>query len=162
MITQEKLKELFDYREDGFLVRKYMANGRALADEEVGNDSGKGYYQTKIEGKRYLVHRLIFLFHHGFLPTFIDHIDGNRSNNRIENLRPATKEQNGQNMGKRKGTSTQFKGVSFAKGKGKWVAYISHNCKLIYLGIFSSPETAAFAYDGMALILFGEYARTNF
>jgi len=92
---------------------------------------------------------------------FTDHRNGNTLDNRKENLRIATKQQNGQNRSKIKKTSSQFKGV----GKtlfGKWRARIAVNKHLIEIGTFNSEIEAAIAYDAKAREFYGEWARPNF
>lgn len=96
----------------------------------------------------------------------VDHRDGNGLNNQRGNLRPATAQQNSQNVRiQRHKLGVGFKGVtraSAASGMGhKWIAYINHNYKRRYLGYFDSPITAACAYDEKAQELFGEFALTN-
>jgi len=83
------------------------------------------------------VHRLIWFIHYGELPNFtIDHINGNRSDNRIVNLRDVTVQENNKN---RKKKST---GVFFNKNRSKWQSYICSNNKTTYLGIFDKKEDA--------------------
>lgn len=94
------------------------------------------------------------------LSGFIDHIDGNGLNNMRSNLRSATYSQNAQNTKKRKGTTSQFKGVCRAS-KNRWKATIELNGKQFYLGLFASETEAAHAYNLKAQELFGEYARLN-
>lgn len=88
----------------------------------------------------------------------IDHKDGNALNNQRENLRPATRIQNGQNRGTWK-HSTRFKGVSIQHGKFK--SHIRVNRELKHLGYFDSAEEAAKVYDAAALKYFGAFAKTN-
>jgi len=90
----------------------------------------------------------------------VDHINGNRLDNRRQNLRPATRAQNSANQRPR-GGSSKFKGVSWHKKAGKWMAYIMVNYKRVYLGLHVVEEDAARAYDIAAMRLFGEFALTN-
>ena len=99
MITQKRIHELFTYREDGNLIRKVRTAKRTKVGDIAGWMSSRGYFMVSINSKKYLVHRMIFLYHHGYLTPGmeLDHIDGNPRNNRIENLREVTKSQNIQN-----------------------------------------------------------------
>lgn len=94
-MKQEELKFLASYREDGNLIWKEREpvdriaktfNSR-FAGKVVGSLATTGYLETAIKQKRYLVHRLVFLYHHGYLPEFVDHRNGVRTDNQIENLR---------------------------------------------------------------------------
>lgn len=117
MITQAELKNLFDYV-DGQLVAKTNVNKRKVGDV-LGSVNDKGYLKGSVNQRLYRVHRLVFLYFHGFMPTQVDHIDGNRQNNRIENLREATSAQNNQN---RMATgASKIKGVVWHKQSKKWV-----------------------------------------
>lgn len=117
-LTQGLLRELFDYK-DGELYWKQSGTGRKIG-VPAGTVKSDGYRSIGINGKIYLTHRLIFLYHHDYLPEFLDHIDGNPLNNNILNLREATKQENAQNAKKYKfhngkPTSSKFKGVSWNK-----------------------------------------------
>lgn len=90
-----------------------------------------------------------------------DHKDRNPFNNQKNNLRPATQSQNIMNTPKRKGTSSQYKGVCWVKAKQKWRAHITLNGKQINLGYFSDEISAAIAYDKKAVELFKEFANLN-
>lgn len=91
----------------------------------------------------------------------LDHIDMNKTNNRLSNLRKATRSQNNANSVKTRGVS-KYKGVHLGRGKvNPWSAKISVNCERFYLGGFSTQEEAAQAYNTAALKHFGVFARTN-
>lgn len=115
--------------------------------------NGKGYNTVGLckngKEKKYHIHRLIaehFIPNPDNLPV-IDHIDGNRTNNEISNLRWATHQTNSQNRKKAKNTSSEFKGIGFDKKYNKWVSRISINYKTNFIGIYSTEIEAAFAYN---------------
>lgn len=93
-ITQHKLKELFDYHDDGYLIWKIKAANNVKPSRIAGSLNDAGYRRITIDGHDFKAHRLIYLWHHGTLPKMLDHIDGIRQNNRINNLRGCTHEQN--------------------------------------------------------------------
>jgi hypothetical protein len=137
MITQEGLKELLDYNEEsGVFLWKASSNGRVKVGDRAGSVTNRGYSRISIGGKRYLSHHLAFLFVHGFIPKEIDHIDGNRSNNAIANLREVTRSENCKNMKRSSRNKSGVTGVSFNKKLSKWRADICVNGKAIYLGAF--------------------------
>lgn len=105
------------------------------------------------------LHREIMNEPKGF---FVDHKNNGSLDNRMANLRVATRSQNCQNVPKRKNTSSQFIGVSFSKEEKKWRAYITYKGKRIYLGYFDNEIDAAKAYDLAARKYYGEFARVNF
>lgn len=102
-----------------------------------------------------------------------DHVNGNSLDNRFENLRPATHQTNGWNKGKskRKGCSSQYKGVSYRplRGKPRWLAFFKyveegkpkHTGKMLYIGYFDTEREAAIAYDEKVLQMRGKWAFTN-
>ena len=96
---------------------------------------------------------------HGSLPDHIDHIDGNRLNNRIENLRSASKVENGQNAKLSKANKSGFKGVSWYKASSKWAAECWVNKKKHYLGYFDTIEQATFAVKSFREQNHGLFAR---
>lgn len=149
--TQIQLRALFEYK-DGRLIWKRMG-------KPAGSKSGI-YETVTLEGKSQYAHRLIFLWHHGYLPSSIDHIDGNPRNNRIENLRGATHGQNHGNRKKPVNNTSGFKGVSWHKKSNKWCASIKVKYQQIYLGLYENPSVAAEAYASAAKKYFGEFART--
>ena len=142
MITQQKLLNLFEYR-DGEIFYK-VTRSRNKAGSKAGTyRKHDNAYQVIIDKKHYLLHRVIFMMHYGYLPDYVDHIDGNRSNNKIENLRPATLNQNAQNAKLRKDSISGIKNVSWNKVDKSWKVRIQVNNKRITIGQFKDLELAA-------------------
>lgn len=105
------------------------------------------------------IHRFITNAPSGYL---IDHINGDRLDNRKSNLRLCTRRENARNAGAQKRTSSNYKGVSWDKHRNKWRVQIRTYEKQLYIGIFADKIEAAHAYDAAALKYHGEFARTNF
>jgi len=154
-----QVRELF-YYEDGHLYNRVDRSSLAKKDRRVGNLKPDGYLRVVVEGKYYVVHRLIYLYHHGYLPEFLDHIDRDRTNNRIENLRECTPAENSRNACPRRGSASNFKGVG-REGDSKWRATVKMDDVNYYLGAFDTEEEAALAYNKKALELHGEFAYLN-
>lgn len=139
-IDQDYVLSAFDYQ-DGQLIRKI---GRI---NEVGSiagcvHKGTGYIHIKIKAQTFKAHRLIFLYHYGYFPEFVDHIDGNKQNNRIENLREASKQENCQNQKVRWTNSSGVKGVSWHKVNKKWKVALCKNYRSYYFGTYEDKELA--------------------
>ena len=165
-ITQELVRELFDYR-DGNLYWKVYKGSTAQIGDLAGTIRPDGYRKIMIDYREYRAHRLIFIYHHGFVPERLDHIDGDPLNNDIENLRVATPAQNMMNRKPNKHyrgepTSSTFKGVTLDKRCKKWMARIGINGELKFLGLFKSEIEAGEAYNRAAKELNGEYAMLNY
>ena len=139
IITQDYVKQLFEYR-DGVLYWK-VNKGKVRLGQKAGT-LNNNYYRVQINGKQYRNHRIIFLMHHGFLPKHLDHIDGNKLNNKIENLREATHSQNMMNVKIKKNNTSGTKGVCFDKQRKKWLVRITIQNKDIHLGRFDDLELA--------------------
>lgn len=141
--------------------------GRFKTGKLVGYLDSSGYMRfgvtvNKIEytGR---VHRIIWEMSNGPISEKleIDHINGIRSDNRIENLRLATRSQNEMNKGKQRNNKSGFKGVSFHKKTGKWLARIGLNGKSIYLGYFDTKCLAAVAYAKASIRYHGKFSKIN-
>lgn len=141
MITQEKLKELVEYK-NGHLFVKTRWTHTVKVGATLGTKT-KGYIQISIQNKRYFAHRLVFMYHHGYCPEYIDHIDGDKSNNRIENLRPATLTQNNYNVKTPKSNKSGVKNVHWNKKNKNWNVTLSANNKSMYFGTFDDLELAS-------------------
>ncbi len=140
-MNQIKVKNLFDYH-DGELYWKIKPSHRVFIGDKVGSLNTNGYLRTKIKGKDYKIHRLIFLLHHGYLPEFIDHIDNNKTNNRVENLREVTRSENQRNRKLGKDNKSGHKNVAWHKSSQKWRVCIRAYPKSIYIGSFDDLELA--------------------
>lgn len=145
-VTKELLHKLFDYREDGNLVRKHSTGGNGnYAGKVIGcvpKSKNNKYVTTQIKGQHWCVHKLIYLYHYGHVPEQLDHINRNKLDNRIENLRPATSVQNASNRNLFKNNTSGCKGVSFKKETGKWFVYVNVNKKRKNIGYFEDLELA--------------------
>jgi hypothetical protein len=157
MITQEYLKQLFDYQ-DGQLIRK---NGK-LAVIKAGK---KRYERITVDGKAYALHRMVYLWNHGYLPKIIDHIDGNRENNNINNLREATQQQNCLNSKHRTTSKSPCKNVYLqpptknASWNRNWVVSLMVNKKRKYIGSFEDLELADLVAHEARNLYHGHFAR---
>lgn len=147
-INQEYVKNLFDYKEDditGYLIWKVDSGPNKLKGKITGSFSkSTRYYQVTIDNKHYQLHRIIFLWHHGYLPEYIDHIDRNRINNKINNLRETTSQNNNRNRKQQK-SSSGIKGIFWDKRRSKWRAQIRLNNKLYHLGRYNNLDDAVLA-----------------
>jgi hypothetical protein len=140
-IDSTLLHQLFDYK-NGLLFRKIRVSSRAKAGIEAGNFDKEGYKTVQIYYKNYRVHRLIFMMFYGYMPKFVDHINNNRGDNRIENLREATSSQNQHNSKKPKSNTTGFKNVYFSKASKNWYVQIKINRKVISVYRLENAEIA--------------------
>lgn len=140
-LTKEILNFLFDYR-DGELYWKFSLSSKSPKGTIAGTIKHDDYRRIGLNKKPYLAHRLIFMMHHGYLPEIVDHIDGNRLNNRIENLREATFSQNQHNKKTGKNNTSGYKNVTWNARKRKWLVNIRVNKKDIHIGYFVDIELA--------------------
>jgi Demerecviridae HNH endonuclease len=122
-----------------------------------GSVTPQGYLRIRVNNKDYQAHRLAWWFAYGKLPASpLDHINGDKSDNRIANLRLATKQQNAANM---KPRHAGLKGAWWRKDRKKWCAHINRDYKTYHLGTFDTEAEAHAAYCAAAVEFFGEFAR---
>lgn len=142
MLTYEKIHELLKYLPNGELLRKVSTSPRAIEGMIVGCVGTRGYKYFSIDGKKYYNHRIVWFLHNKKMPKYLDHIDGNRLNNKIDNLRECNLTQNACNSLKRKDNTSGYKGVNWFKPQNKWRARINMYGKEYHFGYFDSIEKA--------------------
>lgn len=127
-----------------------------------GNLSSRGRRRVKIHNVCYEAHRVAWALHYGWWPqTFLDHANGDPTDNRITNLREATPSQNVANSRRASWNTSGYKGVVWNKKSRRWQGQIRINGKLKYLGLFPTAEGAHAAYTDAAVKFFGEFARMS-
>jgi hypothetical protein len=165
-LSLDELREYFAYEADTGVIR-WRRDFRVKGSH--GTKRGKvagilkpggGYWMIMFRHNNLRAHRLAWFLHYGQEPPIeIDHKDGDRTNNRIANLRAATKRTNMHNTKRRSDNKSGFKGVTFERGRRKWRANIRVMGRSIVLGRFASPEEAHDAYVAAAYKYHGEFAR---
>ena len=145
---KDDLKEILDYNsETGVFtwLKKVSKYSNIKIGSVAGSSDVHGYYRIMVNGKIYKAHRLAWLYVYGEWPkNYIDHINGNPSDNRIENLRDVTRRQNQQNQKiHRQG---HLVGVSYSKPHKKWKSQIAINGRRKFLGLFETKEQAHEVY----------------
>ena len=174
-LAPERLNEVLRYDpESGKLFwrdrgREFFETQRAFstwnaryAGLEAFTSVKEGYRIGTVFGVKMRAHRVIWALVYGCWPTaFIDHINGQRDDNRLSNLRQATRSENAMNRRLQVHSTSGFKGVCFDKSAGKWVAHIKRDGVRRTLGRFSSADEAAAAYNSAAINAFGEFALLN-
>lgn len=156
--TQQLMHELFDYH-DGNLYWKVKSSTKVSIGDKAGSVTAKGYCQISIKGWLYLAHRLIYLMHRGNLPWCIDHIDGDPSNNRIENLRAATLTENMANRPINSNNTSGFKNVYKSKNGKKWIVVLKLKDKQKYFGTYDDIELASLVATEARAKYHKEFAR---
>ena len=157
-LTVERLREVISYNpETGDMVWRIDIGYKRLTGRKVGSVDHHGYRGTMIDYHKFRVHRLAWLYVYGEWPnTEIDHINGNKSDNRICNLRLATRSQN--NINRERSAEQGRVGVSQYGKYGKWRAYISVNGKQINRGYYWKFEDAVHARQTAEFEFFPDHA----
>jgi len=156
-ISADFVREIFEYK-DGLLFRK-KGGKKDWAGKPAGTLGSGGYLQVRVKGKLYLIHRLVWILHGKEFAPIIDHINGNKLDNRIENLRASSQSQNSMNRKQRSDNTSGIKGVRWSKHKQKWIGTIGINYKNYSAGEFDNKEDAAIAVAALRKKLHGEFAR---
>lgn len=150
----QRLCDKFYYSEGKLL---YRGGPRNPEGEEPGWVGGTGYRMVSLDRKKQLkTHRVIFALHHGYFPDLIDHIDRNKLNNKIENLRDVNHQINALNSNLRKDSTSLFTGVTYKKEKKRWKAYIKEDYVQKHLGYFDTKEQAV---EARANYMKGKYGK---
>lgn len=139
-----RYQELIVNAQQGTVSRLLKSGAR----KEIGYKNGR-YIRAQVDGESVYIHRLIYTHTHGPIPESfdVDHINGNGSDNRIENLRIATRSQNQENrLGAQKNSSTHVRGVYWHKAKKKYMASIKSGGRAFFLGYFDEKDDAELAY----------------
>lgn len=170
-ITQDTVRSLFVYKR-GQLYWKprppeafanptaYVMWNKRYANTAAGCKNNRGYIRIGIEKRYYFAHRLVWLYHHGYMPKAIDHINGIRHDNRLRNLRPATQMENRWNSRLVKATKSNIKGV-YKRADGVFEAHICADYKRYYIGRFVRRSDAERAVARFRVHLHKEFARNR-
>lgn len=160
-MNQEWLKQRFDYHPEGYLVNRVGAR----AGQRVGHSDKEGYHRVSLNRRKYYAHRLIWIWHYGEPPKVLDHIDRDKANNRIENLRPCSDSQNAANAPAGMRNTSGYRGVYFDIDRGKWTARIRFTVDGVRhrhkIGRYDTAELAAIAYNIHLKHHFNEFALLN-
>jgi hypothetical protein len=161
-LSAEELRRLLDYDpETGVFTWRANRGPNARAGATAGNLNHHGYIQIVVCRRKYQAHRLAWLHVYGKWPPHdIDHINLDRCDNRLANLRSATRSENLANTSVRADNTSGVKGVSWHKQRGKWAARARINGKYAHLGLFENRQEAAAAYARATENYFGEFARS--
>lgn len=162
MITQQLIADTFEYR-DGLLYWKAVThpNKGYLRDKPAGSMHKYGYRHITWMNKVHKAHRLIFLLHHGYLPPEVDHINGNRADNRIENLRAANRSENQCNRGALASNTSGYPGVSWHKKSSSWAVRLMKDGKTRALGYFKDLELAGLVSAEARAKFHGQFAHQS-
>lgn len=155
-MTRDELAELLEYDPDTGVFTWKVNRGGCKAGDIAGSDHNRGYWQIRVKGCRWLAHRLAFLLMTGAMPAGdVDHINGNRADNRWCNLRDVSRAVNMQNLRKsHKDSQTGILGVT--RHRGRYRAQIGVKGKLKYLGLYDCPKLAHAAYLAQKRLLHPE------
>lgn len=162
-ISADMARELFRYdASSGRLFwRVRRPQSRVKVGDEVGHLCSNGYRKAHVGPHTILVHRIIWLMSHGDCPDQLDHINLCKSDNRLENLRPADHYQNQYNTRLKSQNSSGYKGVGWSNTAKRWHARHRFKRKLVHVGYFDTPEEAHSAYAESVRRLHGEFARVE-
>lgn len=160
-MTQEELKLLLNYDKNTgeFTWKKLNKTSNRKLGQRAGSLHNKGYRHIRLHNKLYLEHRLAWLYTYGYFPKVIDHIDGNKLNNKLSNLRECTQAQNMWNTSIIKNTLSKVKGVSYVKLLKKWIVRVQINKNRKTIGYFDDLELAELVAIEARIKYHGEYCK---
>jgi hypothetical protein len=144
MITQKRLKELLKYDPETGIFEWKVSRGRMSAYTEAGATNVWGYRKIKIFGQLHSAHRLAWVYVYGVMPTGeIDHIDKNKINNRIANLRDVSKSENMMNQKLHSNNTTGHRGICYSYQRDRFCVYVRRK----YYGSYRTLQDAIKARD---------------
>jgi hypothetical protein len=158
-LSYEEAIRIFEYR-DGKLYWRIKPRYQTCIGTEAGYVNKRGYRAVGWNKRLYRAHRIVFLMHYGYMPEQIDHINGNRDDNRIENLREATASQNQWNRGANIKNATGHKNIKWVDRLKKFVVAIAIEKRSKHIGVYADLESALQAASAARSNLHGEFART--
>lgn len=159
-LTIDLLREIYNYEPDSGKITRRVNRGKWKSGSQVGTIGKNGYRYVGINGKLYLAHRLIWLYVYGRWPVAdIDHINRNRDDNRLANLREANRSENNINSKIQHNNTSGYKGAYYEKRRDYWYSEIWVNSKKIYLGSYGTAKEAGKVYEAAAKKYYGSFAR---
>jgi hypothetical protein len=145
-LTADRMRELLHYDPETGIFRYNVSKGPARRGDVAGTIGNHGYVQIRVRGKKQLAHRLAWLYVHGVWPAeLLDHINRDKTDNRIANLRECDQTHNMQNKAIYKSNSSGCIGVTWLRSEGKWLARITANKRRRVLGLFTEFADAVAA-----------------
>lgn len=160
-LTADEVRRLLRYEPDTGIFFWRTAARNIKAGDIAGCQQSRGYWHVRINRRLYVAHRLAWLYATGEWPAGnVDHINGQRSDNRLANLRIATNSENAWNSRIRRNNACGYKGVHYKKTIRKFVAQINAGGRVRHLGVFMTADEAHAAYVRAAREHFGEFARS--
>lgn len=159
----QKMREFMDYDPlTGLMTWKKVLSNRTKPGSVCGgNVDSKGYRRVCFDGKQYRAHRIAWALFYGVKPIDqIDHINGDKLDNRISNLRQANNSQNSRNCKISKNNTSGVSGVTFHKASNRWMAQITVDRKNCYLGLFENKDDAISARKSAEVKYFGDFVRS--
>jgi hypothetical protein len=156
-LTKDYLLEIFDYK-DGNFYWKLKSHRSLIQGKEAGNFRTDGYRAIGINKKIYKAHRLIFMMFNGYMPLEIDHINGDKGDNRIENLREVTHNQNSLNRKLRIDNVSKCKGVRWVQANKAYMVRVTIKGKRKFLGYFKDFDLADLVATEARDLHHGKYA----
>ncbi len=157
VISHSRLLEVLAYDPGtGEFRRKISTAHRVTPGDVAGCVTRSGYVVIRIDNELFQAHRLAWFYVYGMWPTDdLDHINRQKSDNRLANLREVDARENAANTELFRNNTSGFRGVTYHKDRSKWVAQIKKNSRTKYIGIFSTKEAAYSAYLDEAKRHFG-------
>ncbi len=162
MITQSELQDILNYDiETGIFTWKIKPCKNIAVNTVAGGINNRNYVVIKIKNKTYLAHRLAWLYVYGEIPDFIDHINGNKSDNKIKNLRECSQQENCFNRKLAINNKCGVKGICFYNKTKKWKAQLNIDGKRKHLGYFDNIEDAKEVLNNARIKHHKEFARNE-